>query len=563
MSSLDSEAKPDNAGHSVLALTTSHSLVVSSSETFLPDMRKELGIIADLVESYNDELCLLKHMAVQFKTHNHQKLYSYLSGYNHSISEADALFAENALRSEYWKRVMALTDVLPIMSDAKRNEWDKQFTADRYIMPPQVIPDFTADAVVGTVVALLNDRNQFIKERVYDVFQSLSRSHKTNKAFGFSTRMITTGVCEPSKYPWQQLRVDFKESGISPLSELRVICAFFRGEQVKAIHNTKSLVEALVEHEGFRKWICIDGNSIRFRVYKNGSMHIDVHPDIAERLNNILSAIVPLALPADRMAHSKKSLEAFPVLKQCIDFDTRMQLSELMFKNDGDNKWSCWTSLGSLAERKSSSVAADTLRFLGATVTKYDVTFSYDPCEVIRYIGQIGEMPDIVSHQFYPSSCRISEYVYSLLGAGEGDTLLEPNIGHADLLKSFPAGVIVTGIELDTLNCLISRAKGYDTTEADFLTWSKSNQQKKFDYVVMNPPFADNRARLHLQAAASHLAAGGSLAAVLPLSLQGLDNLLGEEFRTEWMDVFENEFENTTVSVRILYAERIQQEEVL
>ncbi|MCV5473317.1 restriction endonuclease subunit M, partial [Escherichia coli] len=87
---------------------------------------------------------------------------------------------------------------------------------------------------------------------------------------------------------------------------------------------------------------------------------------------------------------------------------------------------------------KSSSVAADTLRFLGATVTKYDVTFSYDPCEVIRYIGQIGEMPDIVSHQFYPSSCRISEYVSSLLGAGEGDTLLEPNIGHADLLKSFP-----------------------------------------------------------------------------------------------------------------------------
>lgn len=71
--------------------------------------------------------------------------------------------------------------------------------------------------------------------------------------------------------------MDFKESGISPLSELRVICAFFRGEQVKAIHNTKSLVEALVEHEGFRKWICIDGNSIRFRVYKNGSMHIDVH----------------------------------------------------------------------------------------------------------------------------------------------------------------------------------------------------------------------------------------------------------------------------------------------
>ena len=39
MSSLYSEAKPDNAGHSVLALTTSHSLV-SAPETFLPDMRR-------------------------------------------------------------------------------------------------------------------------------------------------------------------------------------------------------------------------------------------------------------------------------------------------------------------------------------------------------------------------------------------------------------------------------------------------------------------------------------------------------------------------------------------
>ncbi len=40
-------------------------------------------------------------------------------------------------------------------------------------MPPQVIPRFTADAVVGTVVALLNDRNQFIKERVAEPSSSL------------------------------------------------------------------------------------------------------------------------------------------------------------------------------------------------------------------------------------------------------------------------------------------------------------------------------------------------------------------------------------------------------
>ncbi|MGV7963859.1 DUF4942 domain-containing protein [Photorhabdus tasmaniensis] len=199
--------------------------------------------------------------------------------------------------------------------------------------------------MVTTVVALLNDRNQFMKERVYSVFQSLSRSHKTNKAFGFSTRMITVGVCEGVKDKWVKLKVEFKESGLTPLAELRVICAFFRGETVKPIYDTKKMVEDMVGHVGFRNWANLDGNSIRFRVYKNGSMHIDVHPDIAERLNNILAAIVPLALPAERMAHSKTSMHEFPALKRCIDFHSRMQLAELQF-NEKDGKWNCWTNLG-------------------------------------------------------------------------------------------------------------------------------------------------------------------------------------------------------------------------
>lgn len=83
-------------------------------------MREELGIIASRVESYNEELSLLRSMSTQFMKYGNQKLYSYLSGYNHLISETDALYAENALRSEYWKRVMALTDVLSVMSDEKR-----------------------------------------------------------------------------------------------------------------------------------------------------------------------------------------------------------------------------------------------------------------------------------------------------------------------------------------------------------------------------------------------------------------------------------------------------------
>lgn len=175
MSAVESDFPQMGApGNSLVACMPLTGLSVNE-DNFLPEMREELGIIASQVESYNEELSLLRSMSTQFMKYGNQKLYSYLSGYNHLISEADALYAENALRSEYWKRVMALTDVLSVMSDEKKNEWDKQFTADRYHRPPQEIPEFTLDAVVATVVTLLNDRHQFIKERVYAVFQSLSR----------------------------------------------------------------------------------------------------------------------------------------------------------------------------------------------------------------------------------------------------------------------------------------------------------------------------------------------------------------------------------------------------
>jgi hypothetical protein len=81
-----------------------------------------------------------------------------------------------------------------------------------------------------------------------------------------------------------------------------------------------------------------------------------------------------------------------------------------------------WTSLGYAGEfaDKTRQVNAEVLRFLGARITSYHVTFDYDPTEVMRFIGHMGAMPDIVSHQFYPSSLRLSEYVASIIATGEG-----------------------------------------------------------------------------------------------------------------------------------------------
>nr|UGK56492.1 hypothetical protein [Escherichia coli] len=71
-----------------------HTGLLINDDNFLPEMREELDVINRQVESYNDELSLLRSMSAQFLKCGNQKLYSYLSGYNHLISEADASYAE-------------------------------------------------------------------------------------------------------------------------------------------------------------------------------------------------------------------------------------------------------------------------------------------------------------------------------------------------------------------------------------------------------------------------------------------------------------------------------------
>ena len=58
-----------------------------------PEMREELNIIASLVGEYNDDLIALRSLADLFSKGSTRTFYSYLSGYNHQITDKDALYA--------------------------------------------------------------------------------------------------------------------------------------------------------------------------------------------------------------------------------------------------------------------------------------------------------------------------------------------------------------------------------------------------------------------------------------------------------------------------------------
>ena len=107
-------------------------------------------------------------------------------------------------------------------------------------------------------------------------------------------------------------------------------------------------------------------------------------------------------------------------------------------------------------------------------------------------------------------------------------------------------------VEVSALHCEILKEKGHsNVVQGDFLNLSLG----KFDRIAMNPPFSSGRWQAHIEHAASLLAEGGRLVAILPASARNSEVL--PSLQKTWSAVFENEFAGTGVSVVILVADAV------
>ena len=447
------------------------------------------------------------------------------------------------LNASYWSKAMQMTDVFDYMPQKRRDEWSKQIQNPRGVKnggysnewESEPLPDFEETTVRSTLQSLMAMRSQFLAERVDGIFRSLSGEHVTNSPMGFGKRMIISGVTDSFSYT--------NTSRCGTINDLRAVIAKFMGRDEPKHYHTGPVVSAARRNSG--QWMSLDGGSIRIRVYLKGTAHLEVHPDMAWRLNCILAQLHPLAIPSEFRQKPKKQPKDFVMMGRPLPFAVLDVISNLR-RDRNTNCFSFGYGVGNdkLANKEANRV----LESIGGIVSGNRVEFDYDARAALDEIICSGCIPDDKSHQFYPTPTVLAERVIELAEIKDGNQCLEPSAGTGALADLMPKGAICC--EVSALRCAILKAKGYEVIHDDFMRISAPS----VDRICMNPPFDQGRWKAHLEHASTLLRDGGRLVAILPSGAKNSAALPG--FDMTWHGPFDNQFPGASVSVVILVAER-------
>lgn len=460
----------------------------------------------------------------------------------------DICGAVSALNSAYWSKAMQLTDVLNYMPQARRDEWHKQIT-------DKTCPEFDEETVRNTLTGLLNMRSQFLAERVDGIFRGLSGEHVTNSPAAFGKRMIVAYVLNDS---WS---ASYGKCGL--INDLRCVIAKFMGRDEPNYSASHGLINALKGRWG--EWVTVDGGALRIRLYKKGTAHIEVHPDMAWRLNATLAAMHPTAIPPEFRTKPKRNTKEIQLIQRPLPFAVisilaAMKQAVRTVKQDNIRNPFRYERVknamqfGDYGGSSDKHVIAEVRRVLesigGVKSDEGWWQFEYDPADVIDTIVASGCIPDDKAHQFYPTPESLASRAVDLAEIGPEDECIEPSAGTGMLADLMPKGRTLC-VEISELRCKVLAAKGHVVSRADFLTMPAL---PKFDRIVMNPPFDRGQWRAHVEHAMDVLKPSGRLVAILPSGARGSLAIPG--FSIQWHGPFDNQFNGTSVSVVMLVAEQ-------
>lgn len=445
-----------------------------------------------------------------------------------------------ALHADYWDKALRLTDVLECMPQKRRDEWYE-------LIRSHATPPFEDEAVYLTLQDMLNSRERFLAERVEGIFRALSGEHVTNAPSGFGKRMIMY-VCGNFGM------INHTNSG--HITDLRKIIARFMGRDEPTGYGiTDSVIHTGMRQTG--EWLTIDGGAMRIRCYQKGTAHLEIHPEMAWRLNAILAHIYPLAIPPEFRQKPKRKPKDIELTSRLLPFAvvSALQSAEPASERVSERNWRKLSNTVYIKARMDKFIEAQVdqvLEQIGGVRAKIGVAyhywqFDYDPLPIIGVICASGCVPDHKSHQYYPTPEKLAQLAVEMAEIDQAKhTCLEPSAGQGGIADHINTEWL-TCVEVSKLHCDILKAKGYTVTNGDFL---KLAQEPIYDRVVMNPPFSDGRWQAHVEHAAGMLADGGVLVAIVPSSAKNKFAIPG--YSIEWLGVYDDCFAGTSVSVAMM-----------
>ncbi|EOF5090528.1 DUF4942 domain-containing protein [Salmonella enterica] len=561
-------------------MNTDLSIVDTSSTNAHIEFRHEMGVIHEIVAECEKEIVFMNQVHDFVYGDERHSMINRLLRLNHRpddertrfnrpcIDKVDLEWVKQNIWAEYWKKVTDMTNVLLIMPASRRDEWREQFIegkqettkTDRTGYQMRVkefvgVPEFKAETVIPTMLNLLNDRHKYLSERVYGLFKALSPAHKTNKTNGFSERLIIANCI--SEFWRDSVSVNYRKEDY--IDDLRVMLHFFAHKEFITINRTTEMLSAAYRANDCQTgdWMNVDGNLMRVKMFKNGNVHFEIHPDVAWKLNEVLAYSMPAAIPAPyRTAPKTRAPKEFGLIQKTISEPVRTALRDGRFSKDNGD----WYFFDSKLQKTQSDELERTLTFIGGVQENKHWRFPYEVGHTLNTIVATGLIPDAKSHQFYPTPRIIAEYVARAIELQPGETLLEPEAGRGDLLAYVETRQEdITCIEVSPLFAEILRGKGYvNTVCCDFMKWSDDNAGYMFDKIVMNPPYSLGRHKEHTMAALGHLKVGGRLVAVLPGDTPVLNWLTLDNYVYAKGKSFTDEFEDTGITVSVYVFKRVK-----
>lgn len=404
---------------------------------------------------------------------------------------------KHLLNVDYWNQVYIRSNISDFLDADTKSDWHESLRVS--IENKSEHPEFTVENVISTLETWYLDRDKFFADRVDSVFRALSRNHVTNTPEGFSKKMIFSSGCENSFSTGMDITYKTRDR----LHDLA--CCIAKTLKLPnphrlTNHSTNNL-DLGVKHTFYSGFFEV-------QLFKNGSVHLWVHPSIALDLNLWLAKKYPMAIPTEFRTKTAKIKE----FTYTNDFLTKEDFDyvELVRENRA------WVN----GAKFSQEVRERFAKYVGSTVEKVEEK----PAEYTRfsvysslcnYLIRNG-YPNIKDHQYYPTPNEIIVSIQDYLGdqtTNESISVLEPSAGSGNLANIFNP-TVVDCVEVSTLFCEVLKAKGFvEITNKDFL---KFNSNKNYDFIVMNPPYANKRLENHLQHALTMLGDNGELILVAP-----------------------------------------------